>query len=94
LILQLRPQIGKRQRAILFLNEISERPGAAYVLNAKNRISDVDAVAFSFEGVKPGSYTVRLQVDGAQSPLFLDEDPASSSRGLYVKPKVEIAGPT
>lgn len=93
LTLQVRPHIGKKQRAILFLNEISERPGASYVLNAKNRISDVDAIIFAFGGVWPGSYALRIQVDGAQSPLFLDEDPASSSRGLYVRPKVVIAGP-
>ena len=92
LTLQVRPLTGKRQRAILFLNEISEGSGAAYVLNAPSRSTDTDAITFAFQGVRPGSYAVRLQVDGAQSPLFLDEDQDSSTRGLYVKPKVIIAG--
>jgi hypothetical protein len=97
LTLQVRPLMGKRQRAILLLNEIGEGtgegPGAAYVLNAPGRSTDADEIIFAFEGVRPGSYALRIQVDGAQSPLFLDEDPASSTRGLYVKPKVVIAGP-
>lgn len=93
LALDVRPQIGKMQRSVLFLNGIAEGSKEAYIFSAAKRPDNTDTITFAFQDIRSGSYAVRLQVDGAQSPLFLDEDPASSSRGLYVTPKIEIAGP-
>lgn len=97
LVLQVRPQIGKGQRAVLFLNEIGKSEGDAYgdayIFRASRINEDADSILFSFENAKPGDYSVRIQVDGAESPLFLDEDQHSPTRGLYVRPKVIIGLP-
>lgn len=85
---KVRPKIGKGQRAILFLNEIGDRANEAYIFHAENKSEDTDSIEFAFKDVRPASYAVRVQVDGIESPLFLDEDPKSPTRGLYVIPKV------
>jgi hypothetical protein len=94
LVLQIKPQIGNGQKAVLFLNDVDKSEGEAYVFRAFKRTGDADIVLFSFEGVKPGAYSVRVQVDGAESPLLLDEDGESSYQGLYVKPKIVIGLPS
>ncbi|RIH82327.1 hypothetical protein Mrose_03403 [Calidithermus roseus] len=40
--------------------------------------------------MEPGDYLVRAQVDGAQSPLTRDLNPASPTFGLYVQPQVNL----
>lgn len=90
LSVQVKPQIGRRQRAVLFLNETGESGAEAYIFRAVKLTDDSDLITFSFENVKSGAYAVRIQVDGAESPLYLDEDLDSSTRGLYVRPKVAI----
>lgn len=111
LLLTVRPQIGRRQRAVLFLNgitgskaerdksdkrggmDIAARGAEAYIFRTGNRSEDSDTLKFSFQNVNAGAYSVRLQVDGAESPLYLDDDTDSPMRGLYARPMVEIAGP-
>jgi hypothetical protein len=47
--------------------------------------SPTNLVSIPFTGVVPGDYLVRVQVDGAQSPLGTD------AMGVYASPKVTIA---
>ena len=42
--------------------------------------------AIPIRGVKAGTYLLRVQVDGAESPLI-----ANVNTGQYVEPQVEIA---
>lgn len=93
--LQVEPQIGKNQRVALLLNEISGISGdsrAAYIFAVPRRNADVDTISAAFEGVKAGDYLVRLQVDGAESLLFADDDSRSSTYGQYTAPKLTIDG--
>jgi len=107
ILLRFRPILGKGQKAVLFLNEIvadkigrmdaragetPRRGGVAYTFRSQGRAADLEEVTFAFENVKAGAYSVRLQVDGEQSPLFLDDDISSPTYGLYVKPSVAISG--
>lgn len=89
---QFTPWVGKQQRVILILNELSnnDRPNA-YRLNApaENGITDINAgdtesIDFPLLGVAAGSYLVRVQVDGAESVLSKD------SIGLYTQPQVTV----
>jgi hypothetical protein len=43
-------------------------------------------------GVVPGVYVYRVQVDGADSPLTFDDNPASEAFGQFDGPSVEILG--
>jgi hypothetical protein len=89
------PAVGRGQRVALLLNELSapsDRAARAYRFEAPqdNGIEDDDvdattSITFATESVAGGVYLVRVQVDGAESPLTVDP---SSQR--YVAPKVTI----
>ncbi|HAX80848.1 MAG TPA: DUF4255 domain-containing protein [Cyanobacteria bacterium UBA11372] len=76
--------VGSEQRALLFLNERSNNNPVGYIFAAKPRDEDTDAVVFPILDVKAGEYLVRVQIDGAESPLEVDGDNG------YVGPVVEI----
>ena len=78
------PVIGKAQRVLLMLNEISNIAPAAYTFVAGQRNADAASITIPISGVGPADYFVRVQVDGAESTL--DLDPASQHFG----PKVTV----
>jgi hypothetical protein len=95
------PAVGRTQRVILWLNEYNppaDRPAYAYSFDAPGHNGIVDepvdettTVAFSLARVAPGDYLVRVQVDGAESPLAVDTDPYSPTFNQYNNPKVTIS---
>lgn len=85
------PPIAARQRAELLLNELGSDEPAAYTFEATEIFVDGRA-RFNVVGVKPAAYLARVRVDGADSPLEVDEDPASPTSGQYVRPRIEITG--
>jgi hypothetical protein len=96
LTIQINPKVGKTQKVIAFLNEYdSPSPTPrAYSLKAPDNngiTSDIetetDAITFSIEDVEPGDYLLRIQVDGAESPLQVNADPANPK---YFSPQVNI----
>lgn len=71
------PAVQPGQKVQLLLNELGvERPRS-------HRLSPLDADAqaprdtlrFAIDSVAPGAYLVRVQIDGAESPLALEADP-------------------
>lgn len=76
--------IGRDQRVLLFLNERSSNNPVGYIFTAKPRDEPIDTVVFPILDVKGGEYLIRVQIDGAESPLEVDGD-----RG-YVSPCVVI----
>lgn len=89
------PNVGKKQRVILLLNEFISTPtdsAQAYSFNAplNNGITDPEqdetaAIAILIQGVAPGNYLLRVQVDGAESNL------GTNDAGLYNSPQVTIS---
>lgn len=87
------PQVGRSQRVVLLLNEFqppSDRPARAYTFSAppRNEPTDPDetnSITVPISGVEPGTYVVRVQVDGAESPLGFDE-----ATGQYDSPQVTL----
>ena len=87
----LNPPVGKRQRVVLTLNEHHpphDRAGRAYTFVAPPADPAgpeiTGAVTVPVSGVVPGSYLVRVQVDGAESILRVGGD------GRYDTPRVAI----
>jgi hypothetical protein len=76
--------IGSDQRVLLFLNERSNNNPVGYIFTAKPRDEPIDTVVFPILDVKGGEYLVRVQIDGAESPLEVDADSG------YVSPCVVI----
>ena len=78
---ELDPEVGKSQRVVLLLNEFqppSNRPARAYTFSAPPRDKPTDpdetsSIAIPINGVAAGTYLVRVQVDGAESPLGFNE---------------------
>jgi hypothetical protein len=65
----LTPTVGKRQRAVLLLNELGATDPAAHSFVSPRRTADAKTIAFPIDGVAAGTYLVRVQVDGAESVL-------------------------
>jgi len=86
------PKVSPRQRAVLLLNEfgaVSDTP-QAYSFDARPRSADRYTLRFRIRRVLPGDYLVRVQVDGAESPLVVDPDPNSPTFEQYFEPTVTI----
>jgi hypothetical protein len=83
---KLTPLVAQGQRLVLLLNEIGApitRPPRAYTFRdpAWTAPGDVsDTIAFVVNGVVPGAYLVRVQIDGAESPLTSTTDATAYSR--------------
>lgn len=78
------PKVGKGQRVVLLLNEVSSSGAIAYSFAVAPRTDDTDRIAIPIKDVKVGTYIVRVQVDGAQSPLSMNQS------GEYDSPQVTI----
>lgn len=88
--LDVTPTIGAAQRVVLLLNERAAAAPAAYSFVAAPRTADTSSITVPVSGVMAAEYLVRVQVDGAESPLVVDTVPSSPSFNQYVGPKVTI----
>lgn len=68
------PNIGPRQRVMLLLNEVAGGNDHAYVFPTAARTVDVATISFSISGVAKAQYTLRVQVDGADSLIGQGND--------------------
>lgn len=96
------PKVGKNQRVQLLLNEFNPPPpetrkARAFVFKAppdngitSPGVGDTAKINFPISGVPAGEYLVRVQVDGAESSLEMDENEASPTYHKYIGPKVTI----
>jgi Pvc16 N-terminal domain len=64
--------IGPSQRVVLLLNSTATGDGLAYSFVAAPRKSVVSVITVMTPEVAAGTYFVRVQIDGATSPLELD----------------------
>lgn len=90
LTIKVKPAVGKGQRVVLLLNEISSGEAVSYIFVDESSRDDTDTVKIPLSGVKAADYLVRIQVDGAQSQLVADSDENSPTFNQYTGPKVRI----
>jgi hypothetical protein len=88
--LQVNLPIGRTQRVMLMLNEWSVENPRIYVFAMPTRQEDSDRLSLTVDDIHPGDYLVRLQVDGADSPLDVDIQPESPTLNWYHSPRVLI----
>jgi len=81
---KLRPDVGKSQRVVLLLSEFGGSSPGAYSFTVPSRTIDTDSITIQISGVKTADYLVRVQIDGAESPL------GTNATGQYDSPKVTI----
>jgi hypothetical protein len=73
------PVPAREQRIVLLLNRTSPAVPSSYSFTANPRANDAAPVVVPVKNLARGEYFVRVQVDGAESPL--DLDPASAGFG-------------
>ncbi len=91
LALTVSPPVGARQGVMLSLYEWSTQEPASYLVDVPPRDQDSDHLLITVRGIQPGTYLVRLIVDGAESPLDIDSDPSSPTYQWYAQPRIAIA---
>ncbi|UBF30547.1 DUF4255 domain-containing protein (plasmid) [Kovacikia minuta CCNUW1] len=82
--------VGIKQRVVLVMNEWSVDNPSGYQFEANPRSADTDTIAIALRNIKPATYLLRLQIDGAESLLSVDTDPNSPTFNWYSGPKVSI----
>ena len=102
LTLQIEPYVRKTQKVTLLLNEFDAAGTPhAYSIKAPDNngitldgVTATASITFSLSGVEPGDYLLRVQVDGAESPLQVGYDPLvpsyDPSNPKYISPQVNI----
>jgi hypothetical protein len=89
------PPVGNRQQVTLLLNAVPGGAGESFVFEDERRdaegapeqTADLD---IPFVGVPAGTYLIRVTVDGAETPLIVDETQGSPTEGQYVEPMVTV----
>jgi hypothetical protein len=76
--LDIAPNIGLGQRAILILNNLAVTPAVTFTSAPVVSKSDSSRVTIDISGVPAGSYLVRVQINGAESPLAAESTNKSS----------------
>jgi hypothetical protein len=75
-------EVGKDQRLVLLLSENDPTSAKSYSFPIASRPADSSSFMIPIHDVKPAEYFVRVQVDGAESPV--DLNPASPDFGKRV----------
>jgi hypothetical protein len=83
-------EIGPAQSVSLLLNELSVRSSRSYRFEVGARAQNSHNIVVPIPLVESGTYLVRVEVNGAESPLELDSDPTSPTHNHYIGPKVII----
>jgi len=86
------PAVTVRTPVLVLLNEIvrdAGRAARAYALQTDAEPTSADLVALRAD-LEPGSYLVRVQINGVTSRLGIDGDPASPVFERYAVPRVTI----
>ncbi|MGF1497312.1 MAG: DUF4255 domain-containing protein [Elainellaceae cyanobacterium] len=79
--------VAPEQRVFLLLNHLGSRIPISYTFAAARREADTFSPVFSVRAIAPGEYLVRVQIDGSESPLDVDEQ-----TDRYSGPKLTIPG--
>ncbi len=84
------PTVGAGQGVMISLYEWSTQQPASYLIEVPPRPHDADQLTALVRGIQPGTYLVRLIIDGAESPLDIDSDPTSPTYQWYAHPRVQL----
>lgn len=78
------------QRIVVTLNERTLENPEDYVFDPMDVTQDTQTVMVPIKNIYPGHYLVRLQVDGAESILQVDQNPQSATFEQYIAPAIAI----
>lgn len=90
IVVQLDLLVSPGQRVVLFLNELLLNNPAAYVFNAASQTETSNQITAPIWEVRASRYLVRVQIDGAESPLEVDSRQDSPTFDQYSGPTIDI----
>ncbi len=90
LAVQLNVIVDPHQRVYTLLNGQSGDTPSSYIFSASKRDRSTQTVSFFLQDLPAGDYLVRIQVDGAESRLNVDEDASSPTFEQYISPSVTL----
>jgi hypothetical protein len=91
--LMLTPPLVTGQQARLLLNQLSDDAPAAFSIDFTGEGDTLNVpLMLPREQFKPGTYLVRVSVDGAESGLELVQDP-ETGESSYSRPSVTLEAP-
>jgi hypothetical protein len=77
--------VAPEQQVLLLLNRLSQQQSTSYIFTAHRRDNTTNSLTFAVQAIASGEYLARVQIDGAESPLTVDD------REHYCGPKLIIA---
>jgi hypothetical protein len=83
--LTVEPPVRAHQRVILLLDQLGVADPASHTFVGAPATADTPTITVPVAGVAAGDYLVRLQIDGAESPVS-----ATATGGPYDEPKVTV----
>jgi hypothetical protein len=89
LSVRVEPPLAPGQRALIRLSALPDG-ATSHSVPAPAIEAETDTLKVDVQDVEPGTYLVRVSVDGAESALVVDTDPASATFDRYVGPAVVI----
>lgn len=89
-VLQLDVLVREKQKVVLSLNEWAVNSPAIYMFDRPPLPHNSSTIEIPIKNVKAAEYLVRIQIDGAESKLGVDDDPDSSTYNWYNSPKITI----
>ena len=82
--------VNPNSRVTLALNERTGQQPAEYLFSARGEDEATTVMELAIADVEPGEYLVRATIDGAESLLETDFDPASATYEQYVGPLLTV----
>jgi hypothetical protein len=90
IIVQLDVLVREKQKVVLSLNEWTADSPTVYMFDRPPLPDTNSTIEIPITNIKAGEYLVRIQIDGAESKLGVDDDPDSPTYNWYNSPKITI----
>jgi hypothetical protein len=90
IIVQLDVLVREKQKVVISLNEWTVDSPTVYMFDRPPLPDTNSTIEIPITNIKAGEYLVRIQIDGAESKLGVDDDPDSPTYNWYNSPKITI----
>jgi len=90
IVVQLDVLVREKQKVVVSLNEWTVDSPTVYMFDRPPLPDTNSTIEIPITNIKAGEYLVRIQIDGAESKLGVDDDPDSPTYNWYNSPKITI----
>jgi hypothetical protein len=91
LTVQLDVTVQEKQKVSIALNEWTTDSPATYMFDRPSLSQSSNIIEIPINNVKVGEYLLRINIDGAESKLGIDDNPDSPTFNWYNSPKISLS---